>query len=92
MHVCVGRLNLWCVQLHKGSMFSVADCANVCKYVCLCMDREGISSAIQVCLQKLCVPPWSAAMEMSECVSCACVRADERAVNVLNCDGLGAVI
>lgn len=69
MHVRVGRMNLSCVQLHHGSMFSVADCANVCKCVQICMNREGISSAIQVCLQKLCVPPRSAAMEMSACLS-----------------------
>lgn len=51
------------------------------------MNREGISSAIQVCLQKLCVPPRSAAMEMS-----VFVRAGEHAVNVPSCDGLGVVI
>lgn len=46
MNMCVGRIfiHLWCVQLSNGSMFSVTDCANVSKYMCVC--REGSISQL----------------------------------------------
>lgn len=77
-----------------GSMFSVVDCANVYKYVLHVSGGKVylssvISSAVQVYLQKSCVSPWSAGMEVSahEFV-CACryVHIGEHACE---CDELG---
>lgn len=105
MNMCVGRIfiHLWCVQLSNGSMFSVTDCANVSKYMCVC--REGsiyqlshFTCSASLFPETLCVSmvschgnKWGHMSLCSHAGVCLCVCVC-MLVNVLSCVGLFAVV